>query len=218
MFTMYQNLIATDVNLLPVDAGKFNTLDLDFYNAISSNLIRNQFRFIGDFEEPDVKKRNPTVLFFSRLLISADDTINATIYHLKIGKSNLKITEFITEFTSGAVLISSNNFLNSKIEYPNDIEYSYCNTESAEDLLKHHKKVLKKLQAINTIDIKKIKNLDELVEQGKRIKRKGSQFRQSIKKEDILKEVRRFSVGIKNEQVLFKIADRIMELKMANDK
>ena len=218
MFTMYQDLIVTDFDMLPIDASKFDKLDLDFYNSVGSNLIRNQFRLIGDFEESNFKKRNPAILFFSRLMMSDDDTTKATIYHLKMGELNLKITEFLTEFTNGAVLISSNDFLSSKIEYPNEIEYSYCNTESTDDLLRHHKDVLKKLLAINNIDIRKIKNADEIIEQRKRIKRKENQFRESIKKEDIIKELRKFFVGIKNEQLLLKIADRIMELKMATDK
>lgn len=216
MHNMYQNLIVTDFELFPIDSDKFTTLDLNFYNSVSLNLIQKQFCIIGDFEESNFKKRNPSISYFIRLMLSGDGIIKATIYHLKIGGASFKTVELITEFAEGPVLITSNNILNAKIKYPDEIEFTYYNTESSTDLLNHHTNRIHHIQTIKSFGIQRINDVDEIIEQNRRIKLKENQYRQFINKADIIKELRRICFGIRNEDTFSKIADRIIELRALN--
>jgi hypothetical protein len=170
---------------------------------------------IGDFEESNFKKNNPSIVNFSRFLISSDGNIKSTIFHLKIGDASFKTIEYLTEFINGTILLTSNNILSTKIEYPNKIIFLFHETDSPEVLLIMHQSEIQKYVDKKDFEIQKINNIDEIIDQKKRIKKIENHFRQTITKDDILKELSRLCVGIKNVQTLSRIADRIIELRMS---
>jgi Pyruvate/2-oxoacid:ferredoxin oxidoreductase gamma subunit len=104
---------------------------------------------------------------------------------------------------------------NRYIEYPNKIIFLFHETDSPEVLLIMHQSEIQKYVDKKDFEIQKINNIDEIIDQKKRIKKIENHFRQTITKDDILKELSRLCVGIKNVQTLSRIADRIIELRMS---
>jgi len=215
---MYQNLIITDFDLFPVDSTKYKTLDLLFYEAIRTYLEKNNFCLVGDFEESNFKNKFPNIPYFSRIMISEDDSIKAIIYHLKIGETSFKTIEFVTEFTNGNFIITSNNFLNSQIEYPKEIEFKFFKTNSIQELLENH--INNKQQIIeskNTVT-QSLKGISGIIEQNKREKAKTNYYRNLIGKDDIIKELKRLCPNTVDNQTILNIADRIIELRTLEKK
>ncbi len=210
---MYQNLIVTDFDLISVDSSEFKELDLQFYESISAYLERSNFTLIGDYEESHTRKTIPNVQYFNRLMVDSNTEITASIYHLKLGKSSLKIIGFKTEFTNGTFLITTNNVYATNIEYPKEIIIAFFKTDNIKELLENHKNRQQQIVESDKAAIKKVIGISGIIDQNKRESLITNNFRNFIEKNDIIKEVKRICPKTLDNKAIFEIADRIIELK-----
>jgi hypothetical protein len=210
---MYQNLIVTDFELISVYSSEFKELDLHFYESISAYLESRNFTLIGDFEESHMRKTIPNVQYFKRLMVDSDTEITATIYHLKMGKSSLRIIELKTEFTNGTFLITTNNVFATNIEYPKEIIIAFFKTDNIKELLENHKNRQQQIAESDKTGIMKVIDISGIIDQNKRENSITNNFRNFIGKNDIIKEVKRICPKTVDSKAILEIADRIIELK-----
>lgn len=213
-FKMHKGILLNDYSTNRVEASKFRSLDLDFYEKVSNKLSSLKFQLIGDFENLINKNLKLPIDYFFRLMISDDGKVKSVCYQLKDKNVSYKIIEFTTETANGTVLITSNSKLTSKLEHPKEILYEFLYTDITDELLKLHLARIKKIETIGNLEVLKVVDLSELTEQNKRIQNKIRNFRMKIDKAIIIKELNKFALTnlYSRTNSIEKIADRILEL------
>jgi hypothetical protein len=212
MHNIYQGLIITNFDLIPIKSEDFPTLDIGYYDSICSSLKENHFKLVGDFDNSSSVKSDIEFVSFSRIMISENKAIKACFFQMKTKKSSKKMIELSTEFTNGLVLSTSNQIMSAKILYSNGIETSILRTESVDVLLNYHNERIQSKKITGKYLIREVSTINELVEQSKRIRVRENNFRKSMSKEDIIKEIKLFYVALTNEKIISKIADKIINL------
>jgi hypothetical protein len=213
MCNYYQNLRTTDFDLIPVNYTNYNTLDLLFYDDSKTYLDKDNFSWVGDFEESNFKNKFPDIHNFSRIMISKDTSIKATICHLKLGKNSLKSLDFTTEFTNGNFVITSNNYLAAQFQYPKEIEFSFYKTDSIQELLRNHIHSIQQILESEKLTTQCVKGISEIVEQNMRENAKMNSFRDSFKREEIINDIKMICPKTVDNESILRIADRTIELR-----
>ncbi|OYU95491.1 MAG: hypothetical protein CFE21_10125 [Bacteroidetes bacterium B1(2017)] len=213
MYTSYSMIHEDGFVLEPVDATRFKTIDLKFVNSVSANLTQLNFFLAGDFNLAKTDNSKVNFPVFYRLLFHTSGTMSASIYHSKSNAALHKVVEFTTEFRGGPMFITSNSTLIAKLNYPEAILFEYQNAHTLPDLLNHHRNRIEQFKAASAKEIEKIHTEEDYKKHYRRKTLIEKQFRGNMLKEDMVDELRRLFFKIKKEQVLQKIADRIIELR-----
>lgn len=213
-FKIYQNILNNDYTTNRIEASKYRSLDLDFYEKVYHNLSSLKFQMIGDFAYLINKNEKLPVDYFFRLMINDDGKVKTSIYNFKDKNFSHKIIEFTTETSNGLIYITSNNRLDSKLQYPKEILRDFLFSDNLDELLDFHLARLNKIEKIDKLEVLKVLDLSEINEQNKRILSKIRNFRMKIDKANIIKELNQFALTNEYSKThsIEKIADRILEL------
>ncbi len=113
-----RSMYATEHTYRIVNPEDFRHVSLAFYNDMKQNLESLGFRYVADVEDETVKGQKPDPRTFLRLMISADGTVNAGIYHIRptliwrlfmffVGMRATKVVEFQTELANQSQIVTT---------------------------------------------------------------------------------------------------------------
>jgi len=104
-----------------VTPDQFPWVDLAFYERAASELGELGFQRLGDLENLTMSRANPSMRTFIRIMVSADGTVGAGIYDIKIRgwmkclqwidvvPKKLSTVDLETEFVDGRFLVTHNS-------------------------------------------------------------------------------------------------------------
>ena len=162
----------------------FKHLDLAYYNHIQQSLESRGFSHIDDRENVTLRQRGGANVFW-RSMLSADQTIMASFYHLpksmvrRLRGKSAKALDFTTRLSDGSFICTSNAPGASKFEYPPTIGQLFMAPGTASDALldAHTRRVNKYLAAHPGAGAVVINGKEDIQRASEEIQRIKSEFR-----------------------------------------
>ncbi len=161
-------------SFLRTHENNFKHLDLVFYRKIQKQMETLGFTLLGNIEDLSIKESKPDPRTFIRILINADATISAAIYHAKpkfpwpilcwfFKLTPLKVFEFETEFENGITLTTSIAAALTQIDAPQEIVKQFCDKKSTvKELFNKHTAKMKRIQSENNTQAIKLHTLNDI--------------------------------------------------------
>jgi hypothetical protein len=170
IFELHKALYAGPHEYRTVEPEEFPELDIDFYERSLAWFKANGFRSLGDREDLTVTRTLPQNRTFIRSTVSADGTVLAAAYHLRIRtpgfSSDSRTIEFSTEFSDGTYLTTSNALTTARTRPIPGIRTSrYPAASPADELLRIHLGGLaERIQSQTALRATPVHTLDEFIE------------------------------------------------------
>jgi hypothetical protein len=173
---MAANTRSTGTNFRETRLGEFPKLDHEFYRETTSFFENRGFRSLGDIEDAEHNRKNPSLRTCLRILSDKDGDIRVIVHH--VGTSglskyldavvpNLKYVSLETEFMDGSVMSTTNDFFSNPRR---NVDLLVKAEAGAEELLDLHVDRIKEYRDANpSVEVWKASSLGEVLEGFRRV-------------------------------------------------
>lgn len=161
----------------------FPKLDRQYYDVTTTFFEIQGFKRLGEIEDADHNRENPSLQTCMRILVDRDGVIRASVYQvgtsglsnfLDVVVPNLKYVSLETEFTDGSIIVTTNDFFSNPRKH---VDLSVKADAGAEELLELHNDRIREYREDHPdAEVWKASTLGEVIEGFRRVAKKKTKL------------------------------------------